>query len=255
MHIRILGASACVGYPGQTTCFQVGQDTLIDCGTGCGSLSTEEMLAIRRVLLTNSHIDHCALLPLIADVHAGYRGSGLEVYGLAETLNILRQHLFNGDIWPDYTRLPSPECPWLRMMPVQVGDTVPLVDGLATALPAQRHVPAMGWLIEGPWRALAFSGDSAPCPAFWHWVCGVPSLTDVICEVTYSNDRQHEANEQSHMAPAMLAPLLANLPANVHLWISHAYPCCRDMLLQEMQGGAPAGLRVCPLKEGTLIEL
>ncbi|POZ60054.1 MBL fold metallo-hydrolase, partial [Chromobacterium alticapitis] len=64
MHITILGAAACLGQPGQTTSFLIGNDTLLDCGTGCGSLDIEALLALRRVLLTHSHIDHCGLLPL-----------------------------------------------------------------------------------------------------------------------------------------------------------------------------------------------
>ncbi|AXE30877.1 3',5'-cyclic-nucleotide phosphodiesterase [Chromobacterium phragmitis] len=255
MHIRILGASACIGQPGQTTCFQIGGDTLIDCGTGCASLAEEELLAVRRVLLSHGHIDHCGLLPLLADAHACRQGPGIEVYGLAETLDALRQNLFNGKLWPDYTQTPSSDRPWVKLVPVEVGDAVPLVEGMATALPAQHSVPALGWLVEGPWRAMAFSGDSGPCPAFWHWVCGVPSLTDVICEVTYSDEHLQEAMRQGHMTPSLLAPLLADLPPNAHLWLSHGDPGCRDALIEQMLRQAPPGLHVARLKEGALIEL
>ena len=104
------------------------------------------------------------------------------------------------------------------------GYALPLGEGLATALPANHSVPALGWLIEGSWRALAFSGDSGPCPAFWQWVSNVPSLTDVICELTYTDERQAEAARQGHMTPALLLPFLPQLPANTHLWISHIDP-------------------------------
>lgn len=252
MHIKILGAAACLGQPGQTTSFLIGDDTLLDCGTGCGALDIEQMLAIRRVLLTHSHIDHCGLLPLLADVHACHRGAGLDVYGLADTLDAIRQHFFNGRIWPDYT---APEAPWLRLRPVDVGDTVALAEGLATALPARHSVPAIGWLIEGPWRALAFSGDSGPCPAFWQWLADVPSLTDVICEVTYSDERVRDAQQQGHMAPALIAGMLPKLPVNSHLWVTHSDPVCREAVMQQMLNLCPPGVHICPLKEGTLIEL
>ncbi|WP_199154512.1 3',5'-cyclic-nucleotide phosphodiesterase [Chromobacterium sp. ASV23] len=255
MDIRILGTAACIGQPGLTTCLLLGQDTLLDCGTGCGSLAAEEMLRLRRVLLTHSHIDHCGLLPLLADVHACLRGPGLDVYAHEATLDALREHVFNGCIWPDYTRQPAPDAPWLRLKPVDVGDTVALEDGLATALPAEHSVPALGWLIEGPWRALAFSGDSAPCPAFWQRLAGTPALTDVICEVTYSDERLHDAQQQARMVPALLGSLLPQLPANVHLWLTHIDPSCREAVMQQMLNRCPPGMHTCLLKEGTLIEL
>ncbi|PTU71524.1 3',5'-cyclic-nucleotide phosphodiesterase [Chromobacterium haemolyticum] len=255
MHIKVLGAAACIGHPGHTTSFLIDEDTLIDCGTGVTSLRADEMLSIRQVLLTHSHADHCGCLPLLADVHASRRGPGLTVYSQQETLDALRAHLFNGELWPDYTRQPSVEQPWLRLQAVEPGYALPIGEGLATALPANHSVPALGWLIEGIWRALAFSGDSGPCPAFWQWVSNVPSLTDVICELTYTDERQGEAARQGHMTPLLLLPFLPLLPANTHLWISHIDPGCREHLLEQLRSEYANGLRVCPLREGMLIEL
>ncbi|UTH74822.1 3',5'-cyclic-nucleotide phosphodiesterase [Chromobacterium sp. IIBBL 290-4] len=254
MHVRALGASACIGNPGYTTCLLAGQDTLVDCGTGAGTLSTEDILALRSVLLTHSHLDHTGLLPLLADVHACHDGPGLDVYGLPETLDALSRHFFNDAIWPDYARQENGKS-WLRMRPIDVGDTVPLTNGLATALPAQHTQPALGWLIEGPWRALAYSGDSAPCPAFWQWVCGVPSLTDVICEVCYNDALQALAGKQGHSTPGQLASYLAKLPSQAQFWVTHIDSRCRTEVIQEMQRLCPANLRLSMLKEGTLIEL
>ncbi|MDF0604338.1 3',5'-cyclic-nucleotide phosphodiesterase [Neisseriaceae bacterium TC5R-5] len=255
MRIRTLGAAACIGYPGHTTSFLIDENTLLDCGTGVGTLSLEQLLNIHHVLLSHSHLDHCSYLPLLADVHARHNGSGLTVYSEPETLQILHRHLFNDELWPNYCQQPSVEHPWVRMQAVEVGDTFPINDGLATVLPASHSLPAIGWLLEGNWRAMAFSGTTGTCPAFWHWMNSVPSLTDIVCEVTYSNQLSHHARVQDRMTPAQLQPFLANLPPNLHLWISHLNPLCSQAVMTQLAEGLPANVDLWPLTADTVIEL
>jgi glyoxylase-like metal-dependent hydrolase (beta-lactamase superfamily II) len=51
--------------------FLIDDDVLIDAGTGVGDLTLEEMRGIDHVLLTHSHLDHVAALPLMIDAWRG----------------------------------------------------------------------------------------------------------------------------------------------------------------------------------------
>lgn len=255
MRVTILGASSGIGRPAHTTSFLLGNSTLIDCGTGVGTLDVAQLLQIERVLLSHSHLDHCGFLPLLADVHAGHDGPGVTVYSQQETLDAVKQHLFNGVIWPDYTVTPSAESPYVKLKAIEVGDTIALPDGMATALPAQHSIPAVGWLVEGDWRALAFSGDTGPCPAFWQWIAQVPSLSDVLCEITYDDDHLPQARRYGHLAPSLLAPLLDPLPPAVHLWVSHLDPGEEPRMMQHIREVLPPHLLVEQLKAGVTLEL
>jgi hypothetical protein len=59
-------------------------------------------------------------------VAAAPRTITAEEHALAQTLDALRQHIFNGVIWPDFTRLPSVEAPALRFEPLNVGEVLTL---------------------------------------------------------------------------------------------------------------------------------
>ena len=163
--------------------------------------------------------------------------------------------MFNSQQWPDYTKAAAGNVPWLRLHAVEVGDAVSLPDGIATALPAEHKVPTVGWLLEGPWRALAFTGDSGPCLPFWHWISHVPSLTDVICELSYLNENSSKAMVDGHMSPALLIPMLEILPPNVHVWITHTDNRQRTQLLEQVRKELPSLLHLHPLEQGISIEL
>ena len=70
-------------------------DILIDAGTGAGDLTLSQMLGIHTVFLTHSHLDHTALLPMLADAVGPRRNIPLTVYALPETIAALKQDVFN----------------------------------------------------------------------------------------------------------------------------------------------------------------
>ena len=88
------------------------------------------MAKIDHILISHSHLDHVLAIGLLADSvmrerRVAERGP-IRVHALPETLAALRTHIFNGVIWPDFTRLPSAELPMLSLVPIAVGDVLEL---------------------------------------------------------------------------------------------------------------------------------
>ena len=104
MLVKALGTASS---PGQTTraiSLLIDQTTLIDCGPEVSCLSPTELVQISNVLLSHGELSRCHFLPSLAHSHATHRGPGFTIYALQDTLDHLRQHLFNGDASPDYTK-------------------------------------------------------------------------------------------------------------------------------------------------------
>ncbi|MDH5488029.1 MAG: MBL fold metallo-hydrolase, partial [Gammaproteobacteria bacterium] len=95
MKIRILGYNGSIGSGRHTTSFLIGDDILIDAGTGVCKMSIEEMLRVRHIFLTHSHLDHITGIPLMIDSVFGQTGTPVTVHARAETLAALREHIFN----------------------------------------------------------------------------------------------------------------------------------------------------------------
>src|SRR5438045_1003394 len=115
MKLRILGCSGGIGGRHlRTTSMLLDNDVLIDAGTGVSDLSLTELSMIDHVFVTHSHLDHVTSIPFMVDTVGGMRDRPLTVHALPETVEVLRNHLFNWSIWPDFTQIPSIENPLLK---------------------------------------------------------------------------------------------------------------------------------------------
>ena len=113
--LQILGCSGGIGGDLRTTSLLLDDDILIDAGTGVCDLSLDAMAKIDWVFLTHSHLDHILSLPLLLDSVGAKRSKPVHVYGLPETVATLKQHIFNGKIWPDFSVIPTAEKPFMIM--------------------------------------------------------------------------------------------------------------------------------------------
>ncbi|MDO9218279.1 MAG: 3',5'-cyclic-nucleotide phosphodiesterase, partial [Lacisediminimonas sp.] len=127
MIVKVLGCSGGIGGRHlHTTSMVVDNDILVDAGTGVGELTIAEMAMIDHVFLTHSHLDHICCLPFIVDTVGEMRNRPLVVYATRATEELIRSHIFNWAIWPDFTTIPDRVNPFMRFENVEIGDTVEL---------------------------------------------------------------------------------------------------------------------------------
>ena len=193
MRIRVLGCSGGIGGGLRTTALLVDDDVLIDAGTGVGDLSLESLAKIDHIFVSHSHLDHVTSIPFLVDTVCWMRAAPIIVYGIKETLDILRAHLFNWKIWPDFTQIPNGEKPFMVYREIKVGEVVELKGRRITAIPANHTVPAVGYRLESSRAALIFSGDTCTNDALWRVVNSTPNLKYLIIETAFSNKERHIA--------------------------------------------------------------
>ena len=153
MKLRILGCSGGIGGEHlRTTSLLVDDDVLIDAGTGVGDLPIADLARIDHVFLTHTHLDHIACLPLIIDSVGDRRDKPLTVYGTPAVLDILRKHIFNWLVWPDFAEVPSAENPFMRYQAVELLKPVTLGGRVFTPLPVDHTVPAVGYRLDSGYR-------------------------------------------------------------------------------------------------------
>ena len=235
MRVRVLGCSGGIGgHHLRTTSMLVDHDVLIDAGTGVADLSLEALAQIDHVFVTHSHLDHIAALPLLVDTVADLRETPLTVHALPETLEILRQHVFNWAIWPDFIEIAIRTQPVMQYQPIAIGEARELGARTITALPAEHTVPAVGFCLDSGAASLAFTGDTTRNDALWPLLNTIENLRYLIVETAFPNRERRLAEVSKHLYPSLLAAELAKLKRDVQIYVSHLKPGQIELVMGEI---------------------
>jgi ribonuclease BN (tRNA processing enzyme) len=243
MKIRVLGCSGAIARDCRTTAFWVDDDILVDAGTGVGDLPLQDMLRIDHVFLTHAHLDHIAALPLMLDAVGARRSAPLQVHALPATLQALRSHIFNGTIWPDFTRIPTPGGPFVQFCPLAVGQRIPVGGKTVEVLPAEHTVPAVGFAISAqppdnatPAPCWVYTGDTGPNPALWQRVNQLP-VQALVIETAFAEQDAALAQLSQHLSPQALAQELTHIAPGHRfpIYITHTKPSQTGQIMDEIR--------------------
>jgi ribonuclease BN (tRNA processing enzyme) len=234
MQIKILGCSGGIGSDMRTTSILVDDDVLIDAGTGVGDLSLDALLKIDHIFVTHSHLDHIVSIPLLLDTVMSLRREPVTVHATHEVINILKQHVFNWLIWPNFNLIPDPAAPFLKYNEISVGNGVQIGGKIITAMPANHVIPAVGYQIDNGINSLVFTGDTMGSAAFWHDINQINNLKVLIIETAFSNVEAELARLSKHLCPATLATELAHLQSKPLIYITHLKPGEDATIMQEI---------------------
>lgn len=236
MRLRVLGCSGSIGgQHNRTTSFLVDQDILIDAGTGVGDLSLAELTLIDHIFVTHSHLDHVNSIAFFLDSVGALRPKPVTVYATGPTIETLKKNLFNWDVWPDFTMIPTPEQPSLRYQEIEVGGVIVLAGRKITVLPATHTVPAVGYLLDSGKGSLVFTGDTGPNDALWGVVNRIENLKFLIIETSFSDKDRRLAEVSQHLCPSLLAEELAKLKRPAEIYITHLKPSEIELTMQEIE--------------------
>lgn len=213
MRVKVLGA-----YGGQmpgknNTAFLVNGELLIDAGTVGLALTIKEQRTVRAALISHAHADHIGALPFLAVNITSNKAPGVIIAGAAEPVKAVSEHLLNGKLWPDFTKIANAsgkpvfsyqimkkdkwqEIAGYRVMPVKVNHTV----------------PTTGFIAGKGGEYLVYSGDTKDTDKIWEKAAKLgKKLKAVFAEVSYPDRLSEFADMTAHLTPYSLTVQLGKL--------------------------------------------
>lgn len=256
MILRVLGCSGGIGPGLRTTSLMVDKDVLIDCGSGVGDLTQDEQNGIRHIFLTHGHLDHIAFIPFLVDsAFDALVDNPITIHLQAETLNMLREHIFNWQIWPDFAKLPDADNPVIKYDVIEPGQKIKLDNLIFESIPVTHTQPAVGYRVQSAGGgSFAFSGDTKSTDELWTVLNNYSDLDVLIMECAYADHEEALSQVAGHHRPSTLAKDLLKLKHQPELYITHHKPGEEGQIMNEL-AELVEGRELKTLKRGKIFEL
>ena len=256
MELRVLGCHGGESVKHRTSSFLVDSRLAIDAGAITSMLTLEEQHAIETVLVSHSHMDHVRDLATLADNRCQQGGAPLVIASTRETLDALRTHFFNDKLWPDFSRIPTPESPTIVFRELEPETPTEISGHSVRAVLVSHTIETCRFLVEGKSASLAYSGDTGPTERFWEVLRDTPKLRALLLEVSFPNEQHRLAHVSGHHTPETLGRELLKLGAerrDLPVMLYHIKPLFQDRVERELAKLRGQNLQICQLGDQYLL--
>lgn len=238
MRVQVVGAAAAGGPGFALSTFLFDGVLAVDAGALGWCDCADRLAAVRHVLLTHSHLDHIAGLPILLDTVYGLAPHPPTVHAPEPTLKALRDHLFNDHLVPDFVRLSESLPPFLKLDVVEPGRPVRIDRYEVTPVAVEHTVPTVAYLVDDGSAAVAVVTDTAPVPAAFDQLARAARLKAVFLEASFPNDRAELAALTRHLTSDLFLAAARRFP--VPVYAVHVKPRFFEVVSAEIEaGGVP----------------
>jgi ribonuclease BN (tRNA processing enzyme) len=196
----------------------------------------QDQVRIRHVLLSHTHIDHMASLPIFVENVFEGKADCVTIHGSSSVLDSCQRDLFNNRLWPDFIGMSvNNERPFVKMSLFEAGQTIELEGLRITAVALNHVVPTVGYLISEPGCTVAFVSDTGPTDEIWRHINAAPHLKGLFLETAFPNSLTWLADVSKHLTPAMMAEELTKLTRPIRTILVHLKPRYRNQIVAEIE--------------------
>ena len=186
------------------SCFVIDDAVAIDAGCLSLAANANQKKQIRDVVLSHAHIDHIAGLPLFVDDLFSEIRRPVKIHAASEVIDVLREHIFNWKVYPDFAELENDFGPVLEYDCFEPGVPFDVAGLKVTAIPVNHKVPSFGFLLTKHDVTIALTGDTAEMIDFWPQVNRARGLSALLIECAFPNKLNDLAVVSHHLTPERL---------------------------------------------------
>jgi cAMP phosphodiesterase len=237
MKLRVLGCHGGELPKHRTTCFLLDGVLALDAGALTASLYLDELMKVDDIIVSHSHLDHVKDLPLLVDLLVGRRDRPVVVHASEACARTLHQSLFNNELWPDFTRIPTRRNPILKIVPFKAGQRFKVGRYQVLPVPVSHPVESCGFVVSDGKVAVGMSGDTGPTDGLWHAFNSARSLKAILVEASFPNVLQGLADISGHLTPNTVKSELAKFSPKgaCEVLLYHLKPAFVGQLKKELE--------------------
>jgi ribonuclease BN (tRNA processing enzyme) len=234
MNVHVLG-----GHGGQakgfaTTSFLIDQKLLLDAGAVTTALTVDEQSKIENILISHCHLDHTKDIAFLCDNCFGMKQKPFEVYSHMTVNKLIKTHILNDMLWPDFSVLPSASYPTVRFNDLEPEKRVHIGEYYVTPVRVNHPLDAMGYIIEKGDDSILFTVDTGPTDRIWEIAHTFKNLRAIFTEVSFPNALQNVATLSDHHTSLSLSQEIPKMPKGLPIILTHLKPGFREEIMREI---------------------
>jgi cAMP phosphodiesterase len=235
MKIRFLGVHNRETNTARCASMLIDEELALDAGSLSTSLTLVEQQRIKSILLTHAHHDHIKDVPSFS-LNFYMRNLNIDIYATTYVINALEKNLFNGNIYPEFHKLPAekPTICYRKIIPL---NPVQINNHEILPVPVNHGKNTVGFHIKNNTNKTVFySADTGPhLVKCWENI----SPQTLIIEVTLPNRYGEFASTSGHLTPRLLYKELIKFQELKHyipeIVITHMDPALENEIDEEVK--------------------
>ncbi len=255
MKIKVIGCSG-AEFPGhKTPSFLLNDEIIFDAGSFTGVLDEKAQMRIRHIFITHAHLDHIVSIPFLADnIIVAEKQNKVSLYSIPPVVKMIKEHLFNSALWPDFTIIPKPDNAILNLVKLSAGKSIRVNSYTVTPYEVNHTVPAVGYLVQdNRGKRFFYTGDTGPSAKTWEKLSN-KKIDCLIIEVSFPNSLSGMALRSGHLTPELLIKEMAKMQQKPEkVCITHLKPQYFRVIKEELKDLGIKNLRI--LEDGDTIRV
>ncbi len=236
--IKILGAYGTKAKGFGTSSFMLNPRTVIDAGNLLDALA-EDSLHVENIYLTHSHLDHISDIAYIIDNYFCQREKTLNIIGLPQTIQAIKEHFLNDIIWPDFSKicLENSKKMAVKYHEIKLNEEYAL-DEQSKLIPIETDhtVPSCGYIYKIKNRGVLITADTYSLKNIVDTLDNDTQIKSLVVECSFVSSMQTLAKSSKHLTPKLLFQALKTLKRNdITLYINHVKPLFLEKITQEIE--------------------
>jgi cAMP phosphodiesterase len=226
-------------------CFVVDNCVALDAGSLAFAATEEQRRQLRDVVITHSHLDHIAGLPIFIDDLFETLETSLRVHATEAVAEALETHIFNWTIYPRFSELENQNGAVMRYLNFNLREKFAVAHLEIIAVPVNHQIETIGLIVSDKDKCVAITSDTAETDEFWQTINKLPRLDAVFVECAFPNSKAELAKASFHLTPDTFKTEIAKLDRNdCEIFAVHLKPMYRDEICAELESLKIPRLRI-----------
>jgi cAMP phosphodiesterase len=207
----------------------------IDAGSLAFSCSDLQRSQVRDVVLSHTHLDHIAGLPMFIDDLFASLDEPIRIHATRQMIDTLERDVFNWSIYPRFSELSNRNTAVVEYKEYERGGRFDVEHLSIQSVPVNHQVNASGFIISNGAGSVAISGDTAETDDFWTVCNSVRDLRAVLVECAFPNELADLASVSYHLTPERLKSEIEKLENSGYpVFVINIKPMYRSQVLEQI---------------------